>query len=346
MRRWLPIALAAVVPHAAHADGVTEELSAGAASGSRWISNQLAGMWDVDPAWQLRLDLSTTRAAGAATGETYVGSLSAVFSPDEHWTLRFNGGWSPEVVSNVTVPAPTGGAPDTAPPPDARLHATASWVVLGVGVDYHGATDDGVHSVSASLGVGETYFRTHQEAIGVDGTRPDGTVRSTAGAEQRCGDAMCAGAPGMWLAQTAELGQFAVNASITDTIDRDTDLSLDASCYLYGDDPTRSGYFALATLTASTRASATSTPLLRAALAPSIAHRWGALSTTLGLAYTRYASGRAFDTSAVVSVAYAIALTAPRRLTLDARLEASSHGNTADPPTPAGSAALGLQYTW
>lgn len=345
MRRWLPIALAAVVPHAAHADGVAEELSAGAASGSRWISNQLAGMWDVDPAWQLRLDLSATWAAGAATGATYVGSLSAVFSPDEHWILRFNGGWSPEVVSDVTVPIPTDELPDTAPPPDARLHATASWVVLGVGVDYHGASDD-MHSVSASLGVGETYFRTHQEVIGVSGSGLDGAVVSTAGAELRCGGAMCAGAPGMRLAQTVELGQFAVNANLTDTVDRDTDLSLDASYYLYGDDPTRSGYFALATLTASTRASATSTPLLRAALAPSIAHRWGALSTTLGLAYTRYASGRAFDTSAVVSVAYAIALTGQRRLTLDARLEASSHGNTADPPTPAGSAGLGMQYTW
>jgi len=345
MRRWLPIALAAAVPHAAHADGVSEELSAGAASGSRWVSNQLAGTWDVDPAWQLRLDLSATRAAGAATGETYVGSLSAVFSPDEHWSLRLNGGWSPEVVSDVTVPIPTGGLPDTAPPPDARLHATASWIALGVGVDYHSATDD-VHSVSASLGVGETYFRTHQAVVGVDGTRPDGTALSTAGTELGCGVAMCAGASGMGLAQTAELGQFAVNASITDTIDRDTDLSLDASYYLYGDDPTRSGYFALATLTASTRASATSTPLLRAALAPSVTHRWGALSASLRLAYTRNASGREFDTSAAVSVEYAIGLAAPRRLTLDARLEASSHGNTGDPPTPAGSAALGLQYSW
>src|SRR4051812_17231409 len=149
MRCWLPIALAAAVPHAAHADGVSEELSAGAASGSRWVSNQLAGMWDVAPEWQLRLDLSATRAAGSATGSTYIGSLSAVFSPDEHWSLRFNGGWSPEVVSDVTVQAPIDGLADDMKP-DAQLRATAAWFVLGVGLDYNTASSD-MHSVSASL---------------------------------------------------------------------------------------------------------------------------------------------------------------------------------------------------
>lgn len=339
MRRWLPIALAAAATHAAHAGGMSEELSAGTASGSRWVSSQLAGMWDVDPAWQLRLDLSATRAAGSATGNTYVGSLSAVFSPDPHWSLRFNGGWSPEVASDVTVQIPIGDDVN----PDAQLHATASWVVLGVGVDYNSASTD-MHSVSASLAVGETYFRTHQEVAGVqDWTRPGSGQLSAADAVMRCQTVMCAS---MLLPQAAELGQFALNASITDTVDGDTDLSLGASYYLYGDDPGKPGYFALSTLAAGTRASATSTPLLRAGLAPSVTHRWGALSTTLGLAYTRSASGRAFDASAALSVQYGIALTAPRRLMLDARLETSAHGNTTDQPTPAGSAALGMQYSW
>jgi hypothetical protein len=343
MRRWLPIALAAAATHGAHADGVSEELSAGAASGSRWVSNQLSGMWDVDPAWQLRFDLSTTRAAGSATGDTYVGSLSAVFSPDPHWSLRFNAGWSPEVASDATVPVPIGDDVN----PDAQLHATASWVVVGVGVDYNSASSD-MHSVSASLTVGETYFRTHQEIAGVqDWTSPGSGKLSAAAAAMRCQTVRCSpGVAGMLLPQTAELGQFALNASITDTVDGDTDLSLGASYYLYGDDPARPGYFALSTLTAGTRASATSAPLLRAGLAPSVTHRWGALSTTLGLAYTRNASSRAFDASAALSVQYGIALTAPRRLSLDARLETSAHGDTTDRPTPAGSAALGMQYTW
>ncbi len=343
MRRWLPIALAAVAPHAAHADGVVEELSTGAASGSRWISNQLAGMWDVDPEWQLRLDLSATRTAGAATGGTYIGSLSAVFSPDAHFGLRFNGGWSPEVASDVTVQVPIG----TDMNPDAQLHATASSVVLGVGVDYNSASRD-MHSVSASLAAGETYFRTHQEVVGVqDWTSPGGGKLSASDAMTRCRTVMCApGVSGMLLPQAAELGQFALNASITDTVDGDTDLSLGASYYLYGDDPGRPGYFALSTLTASTRASATSTPLLRAALAPSVTRRWGPLSASLNLAYTRNASGRLFDASAALSVQYGIALAAPRRLTLDARMEASAQGDTRAPPASAGSAALGMQYTW
>lgn len=347
MRRWLPIALAAVAPHAAHADGVVEELSAGVAASSHWVSNRLAGTWDVDPEWQLQFDLSATRAGGGAAGRTYVGSLSAAFSPDPHWSLRFNGGWSPEVVSDVSVPVSIRGLPDGPPAPDAQLHATASWFVLGAGVDYSGAADD-MHAVSASLAVGETYFRTHQEVVRVqDWTRPDGMTLSAMDAEAQCQATMCGpGASGMLLPQTAELGQFALNASVTDTVDRDTDLSLAASYYLYGDDPAKPGYFALATLTARTRASATSTPLLRAALAPSVAHRWGALSASLGLGYTRYTSDREFDASAALSVQYRLSLAAPRQLTINARLETSAHGETRDRPTPAGSAALGMQYTW
>jgi len=77
------------------------------------------------------------------------------------------------------------------------------------------------------------------------------------------------GTSGMFLPQTAELGQFALKREHHPIpVDGDTDLSLAASYYLYGDDPSKPGYFALSTLTASTRASATSTPLVRAALAP------------------------------------------------------------------------------
>jgi hypothetical protein len=102
MRRWLAIAITAVAPRIAHAGGALEELAAGAAPatetspGSRWISDKLAGIWDVDASWQLRLDLSSTRVYSDATdttrGDVYAGSLSAVYSADDHWNLRLTGG--------------------------------------------------------------------------------------------------------------------------------------------------------------------------------------------------------------------------------------------------------------
>src|SRR5215813_6605731 len=72
-------------------------------------------------------------------------------------------------------------------------------------------------------------------------------------------------------------------------IDRDTDLSLDAAYYLYDRDLMQSGYLALSTLADSTLGSATSAPLLREALSPSVAHRWGAVSATASLSYAGYA---------------------------------------------------------
>ena len=346
----LAVPLAAALPHAARADGVVEELSAGASGLAGWVSNKLAGTWDVDPQWQLGVDLSATRTVGDSSGGTYVGSLSAVFSPDEHWSLRFNGGWSPALTGTVTAAVPIDGLPEDERP-DAQLCATASWFVLGVGVDYAGAVND-VHSASVSLSLGETYFHTHQEVVSVpDWTGRGGGTLSAMQAQILCRDTMC-DQPGLFLPQSAELGQFAVNASVTDTVDRDTDFSVDASYYLYGDDPDGPGYLALKTLTTDTRASATSTPLLRAALAPSVTHRWGDLSTRVGLSYTSYAVGDEIEAGASLSVQYPLPLTAPRRLVLDARLEASKHRppRTPNDPEPAitsaYSAALGVQYTW
>src|SRR4051812_16925958 len=114
MRRWLPIVIAAALPHAAGASGALEEIAAGAAPateaapGSRWVSDKLAGIWDLDARWQLRFDLSSTRVYSAATDATrddvYLGSLSAVYAPDDHWSLRLTGGWSPESTTRATVP--------------------------------------------------------------------------------------------------------------------------------------------------------------------------------------------------------------------------------------------------
>jgi len=126
-------------------------------------------MWDVDPEWQLRLDLSATRAAGSATGSTYVGSLSAVFLARRALEPAVQRRRIPRGRQRCVVQVPIDDVN-----PDAQLHATASWVVLGVGVDYNSASRD-MHSVSASLAVNETYFRTHQEVLGVqDWTSPGG----------------------------------------------------------------------------------------------------------------------------------------------------------------------------
>lgn len=342
MRRWLTIILIAVAPRAANAGGLAEELSAGASpkSGSRWIGNQLSATWDVSSEWQLRLDLSATRSysggAGGAHDDSYLGSLAAVFAFDEHWSLRLNTSSAPVThMRGTTALEPATGAP----PLDVELQATASWFTLGAGLDYSAGSDD-VHSLSASLSLGETYFETHQVVAGMT-ARDTGAAVDEAAAPLPC-SSTCANE---LMPQSAGLAQFTIDASITDTVDGDTDLSLGVSYYLYGDDPMQPGYFALATLAATTRGSATSAPLLRNAFSPSITHRWGDLSATASLSYTGYARPE-FDLGASLGVEYRLGLSGKRRLGLHARLGGQSHADERYEFTRSGSLGLGAQYSW
>lgn len=359
MRRWLPIALAASIaglaPRAAFASGVLEELTAGAApgSGSHWVGDKLAGIWDLDARWQLRLDLAATRAySGAtdlATGAVYLGSLSAVYSVDDHWGLRLSGGWSPESITHATrwVPLLDGTAAAESEPPavPAQLRAAASSFAFGAGIDYDTASD-GMHSLSASLSINATYFDAHQDLVGLQD--PSGAMLDAAGLQRRCQVEMCSqqlldAAGSQWVG----LGQFMLGASVADTIDGDTDLSLDAAYYLYDQDPLQSGLLlALATVDRSTLGSATSAPLLREAFTPSIAHRWGSLSATASLSYAGYADGQQADLGASLRVQYKLALDGSQRLKLYVKLGASTHVDESYDHANSGSAGLGGQYTW
>src|SRR5437764_12004694 len=140
MRGWL-IAIAVLVPRAADAGGALEELAAGAAPatetapGSRWVADRVAGIWDLDAGWQLRFDLSSTRvysdATDVARGDVYTGSLSATYSPDEHWSLRLAAGGSPASTTLATVPVAAEGLFAGAMQANARLSAAAASLSLG-----------------------------------------------------------------------------------------------------------------------------------------------------------------------------------------------------------------------
>jgi hypothetical protein len=357
MRRWLTIAIAVVAPRAAHAGGALEELAAGAAPatetapGSRWVSDKLAGIWDLDARSQLRLDLSSTRVSSDASdttrGDVYLGSLSAVYSPDDHWSLRLGGGWSPESTTRATVAVGAQGLFAEAMQVDAQLRAAASSFAFGAGVDYDSA-GRGVHALSASLSISATYFTAQQEITSVQD--PGGAGNATldaAGMRMRCRLEACTSevVRALW-PQSVQLGQFALGASVTDTVDGNTDLSLDASYYLYDHDPLQLGYLALATIARSTLGSATGAPLLRDAITPSVAHRWGNLAASASLSYSDYADGRELDIGASLRVQYKLVLAGSHRLKPYAKLAAGTHVDASYQLTRSASVGLGAQYTW
>jgi hypothetical protein len=348
------LAVGAIAPRAGRTDSALEELAAGAtlatgtAPGSMWVSDRLAGVWDIDPRWQLRLDLSTTRALGdagdTARDDVYLGALAVAYAPDEHWSLRLSGGWSPEASTRAIAQVDAGGLFVDAMG-DARLRAAVSSVALGAGIDYDSASDD-VHAMSASLSLGATYFQAQQEILDI--AEPGaGATLDAAAIRMRCAVAACSSAvTGALSPQWLQLGQFALGASITDTIDGDTDLSLDASYYLYDRDPLQFGYYALATIARSTLGSATSAPLLRDAISPGVSHRWGSVAASVNLAYADYVDGREYDVSASLRIQVKIALADARRLRLYVKLASDAHGDASSELTHAASVGLGAQYAW
>jgi hypothetical protein len=356
MRRWLTIAIAVVAPRAAHAGGALEELAAGAAPateagpGSRWVSDKLAGIWDLDARSQLRLDLSSTRAYSDTTdtsrGDVYLGTLSAVYSPDDHWSLRLTGGWSPESTTRAPVVMDAEGLFAGTTKANAQLRAAASSFAFGAGVDYDSA-GRGVHALSASLSVSATYFNAHQEITSAQDPTAGGATIGATELRMRCQIMPCSGdlVRELW-PQSALLGQFALGASVTDTVDGDTDLSLDAAYYLYDHELHPLEYFALATFVPSNLGSATGAPLLRYAMTPSVAHRWGNVAASASLSYSDYMDGHELDIGASLRVQYKVALAASHRLKPYAKLAVGTHVDASYQLTRSASIGLGAQYTW
>jgi len=352
MNHALVIALV-LVSSPARADGALDEVAAGnvpataTAPGSRWLSDRFAAMWDVDTRWQLRLDLSGTRiysgTADVDRGDVMLGSLAASYAPDEHWTLRLTGSWSPESTTRASVPVDAAGLFTGVMQADARVQATAWSAGAGIAVDYDTA-GNADHELSVSASVTMTYFHSEQEVTGVDG---GGQMLDPQGLRARCAATACSGElTGALWPQWVQLGQFAFGASVTDTVQRDTDLSLDATYFVYDADPLALGYYALATIGRSTLGSAAGVAPLRDQIAPSITHRWGNTSATASVPYGDSVDGLGFDLGASLRIQHKFVLDGSRRLKLFAKLAGSSHVDPNAGMTSSSSLGLGVQVTW
>src|SRR5207248_11055706 len=146
--------------------------------------------------------------------------------------------------------------------------------------------------------------------------------------------------------QWAQLAQFAFDGSVSDTIDRDTDLSLGGAYYVYGDDPRRLGYYTLATVGRGTLGTATGVAPLQFGVSPSVAHRWGAFAATAGLSYASYLEDQGYDLGASVRMQYRLDLDADRRLKLYGKLGGAWHVDESNDLATSASLALGAQFTW
>jgi hypothetical protein len=352
MRRSSAIAVALFVRAAtARADSVAEEIVVGTTVATATspamesLGNRIAGTWDPNGRWQLALDVSATRARSttisALANDAVMTSLSAEHTPNDNWSIRVTAGWSPRITSSSFAAIEAEGLPGGMAQVDV---ASSSWLTsLGVAASYDTAgTDD--FEVVATLNARASYFESVQAITTL--RDPTGQTFTTTQMRDHCAIYTCSRElrDGLWPRWT-QVRQFVVGASVMETAFADTDLGLDFDYYVYDRDPTQAGYFAIATVDGGYLGDGMAVAPMRFAMTPSIARRFGDISTTATLGYGNYIDDLGYELSASVRLQVKFKL-ADRRL----KLYGSASSSWDVPPDYAASQALSLaiggQYSW
>jgi len=351
--RWLVLAIVIAGGSRARADGAVDEVSAGSVQQSAttpksaWLANKVGGFWEPTEAWQLRVDVTTlhditTKQAPVWSfgepGDMLIGNLSLEYDPDDHWSIRVVGGYSPTstTTSTTSVQLPTTAA-------DARVQADTSTVTGAAWLGYDTGTEDD-YETSLTLTGGVNALDSLQQITSVTGrngqmVQPD-QIRSF------CASHPCSSQLGAALAAAPiQLAQGLVDANVTETLYRDTDVGIDGAYYFYDKDPTQLGNFSA---TAAGRAvgfsGAVAIAPLRFTVAPDVIQRWGRVMALASLSYGRYVDDQGYDVTATLRFQYKLKLAEARRLKMWAKAVASRDRGTVD--TSSGSVAIGTQFSW
>lgn len=352
--RCIALVLLTMATSTAHADGVSNELSAGTSvatsttPATRWVATRVGGVWDASDAWQVRVSFEVTRMLPSDdTGDqqhVINGGVSADYTHGDHWTfgMSFSGSPASNTFSSATVLAE--GLPGDLGEADAQLAARTGSDSFGVTATYDTAGDSD-HEQTWSFGVGVNRFAAVQGITSV--IDPDGYVHTVEALRERCQMFEC----DMELVESlspllTRLNQFVLEASATHTEGQDTDLSLDAALYLYDSDPTAIGYFSLATIGRGNLGNGIGVAPLRYTLSPSVANRWGALAGTLRIVYAGYADAGGYDLGANLRMQYSFDLADERALAVFTKLGTTLGVDVDNNLTTSLSAGMGARYSW
>jgi hypothetical protein len=328
MRAWVIAMVASVAPTAV-ADSVAGEVSAGATlatpttPATSWVGNRIAGGWDVDDSFEVRVDVGAQSAATAVTSE-----LSLAYAPNRQWLFAVSAGWVPTstTVSQQTL------AIDDGSVARAALSATSTSTSIAISADYT------AHDISGSLTVGVDHLQSQQtfaSIVGADGTMLTADYLRGYCATHTCSDEIEAALHPLW----SQLSQFSIDGRITCAEYDDVDLGIEAAYYLYDQDPRTAGHFRFPG-----PSNGTGMPIepLRYAVSPTLATRWGKLRGTFGASYGSDVDGRGYRLAANVRFQYVVT----PGVKLYARLAASSTVNDVNDLATSIALALGGNYAW
>jgi hypothetical protein len=194
-----------------------------------------------------------------------------------------------------------------------------------------------------SLTLGASIYTSLQEITTM--VEPSGQMLTIQDVRDMCGAAACSRElrAALW-PQWTQLAQFTAAVNVTETVQQDTDVGIDAAYYTYDEDPTRVGYFALTTIGRGNLGAGVAVAPLDYTLAPTIAHRFDALMVTASLSYGSYVDDLGYDVTSALRVQYKLKLDDGKRLKLHTKLTGS--WDVTDALTAAVTFAAGAQYSW
>jgi hypothetical protein len=361
--RFTSFALASTIVAAAapaYADGALDEVSAGSqpqtatTPKSTWLADKVAAMWDPGERWQLRVDFTATRDFGVRpvamptandTTDIFLVNAAAEYNPDDQVSIKLVGGYSPQstMFSGTTVPftTRTGMNVDA----NAALQATSGSYSGGVLFGFDSGTTRDVEA-SLTLLVNATEYDTRQQIVALQ-DRAGGNL-DVQQLRDYCAATKCPAQLAAALAGgDAQLAQVALEATAALTLERNTDIGIDATYYAYDRDPTQVGYFSLAAVgRASSLGGGIGIAPYSYTVAPDVVVRIGGLMSMASVSYGKYVDDEGWDVTGSLRVQYKLKLAHGKRVKLWGRVLASRDVDQTKAVSTSGSAALGVQYTW
>ena len=317
------VCLGMVLPSLAVAHSLSDEIGVGSSQTNPrnprtgFIYDRVSGVADASDAVSLRFDLTLTHDAatkptqGASFGDTggniFAAALGLDWTPSEHWPLSFEVDVSPKSTeaSDTTVAFDVG---TTSANADALLRATSSSLGFWLSAGYETAGDSDFESaINSSFSL--THFSTTQ--IVADVATANGPVdrrqiiaycTRTANQGEGCkqiGPAL--------RSEAADLNQFRLSASFTETFVANTDLTLGGAYYLYDKDPSQVGYFSIASIGRSVSlGNGVPAAPLRYTIRPDLSQKFGPFSAGIWYQYGQYVPGDGYGHALGLKLQYKI----------------------------------------
>lgn len=338
---------------AAEASSLTNEVIANATQAtdanpqSGTFTNALNASFDLGEAWTLNAGLALTLESQTAAASRFGQGGSVVtlltagadWSPTENFTLGTSFVISPRstqfAATQVTIDT-TNGDQQTG---DALVRSQISQLGVGADVSWDSL---GISDLewSLDLAVDYSHYAVDQSVseirVGTRTETADTLLADCQAHPRRCNQSLLTVLRNVPVQQDFER----ISASVTAILFRDTDLTLDASGFLYQQDPAGVSYFGLA---AAGRAPEVPIAPLRYLVRPEVQHRFGDFSARVWVEAGEYVSGTGQGTTGIgTRLQYRFSKAWRAWVRLSGRRDVDEAGNA----TRSGTISAGVGYRW